>query len=80
MGKAIVATPTDGTKEVIVDEKNGMVIPFERPQALADAIVRLHGDEALCKEYGKQARKVVALRFNAQRVSDAVAAIYMKNT
>ena len=78
MGKAIVATPTDGTKEVIEDGKNGVVIPFEQPQALADAIVRLNEDEALCKEYGRQARQVVAQRFNAQRVSDAVAAIYMK--
>ena len=79
MGKAIVATPTDGTKEVIEDGKNGVVIPFEQPQALADAIVRLNEDEALCKEYGRQARQVVAQRFNAQRVSDAVAAIYMKH-
>ena len=78
MGKAIVATPTDGTKEVIEDGKNGVVIPFEQPQALADAIVRLNEDEALYKEYGQQARQVVAQRFNAQRVSDAVAAIYMK--
>lgn len=78
MGKAIVATPTDGTKEVIEDGKNGVVIPFEQPQVLADAIVRLKEDEALYKEYGQQARQVVARRFNAQRVSDAVAAIYMK--
>ena len=77
MGKAIVATPTDGTKEVISHGQNGLVIPFEQPQALADEIVRLHNNTMLCNHYGQQARQMVSERFNAQRVSDAVAAIYL---
>ena len=76
MGKAIVATPTDGTKEVIADEDNGLIIPFGQPQALADAVLRLHDDHALYEQCGSKARQVVAQRFDAQRVSDAVAEIY----
>ena len=76
MGKAIVATPTDGTKEVITHEHNGLVIPYEQPQALADAILRFREDEALYNACGQQAHEVVAQRFNAQRVSDTVADIY----
>ena len=76
MGKAIVATPTDGTKEVIEDGKNGLVIPYERPLALADAIIRLNEDEDLYKTCGQQAHDVVAQRFNTQRVSDAVSEVY----
>ena len=79
MGKAIVATPTDGTKEVIEDGKNGVVIPFEQPQALSNAIIRLHDDIVLFQQCGVEASKVVAQRFNAQRVADAVAAIYEKH-
>ena len=79
MGKAIVATPTDGTKEVIEDGKNGVVIPFEQPQALSDAIIRLHDDNVLFQQCGVEASRVVAWRFNAQRVADAVAAIYEKH-
>ena len=76
MGKAIVATPTDGTREVIVDEHNGLVIPFEQPEALAEAIIRLNEDETLYNSCSQHARMVVEERFNAQRVSDAVAMIY----
>ena len=76
MGKAIVATPTDGTKEVITHEQNGLVIPYEQPQALADAILRFREDEDLYNACGQQAHEVVAQRFNAQRVSDTVADIY----
>jgi glycosyltransferase involved in cell wall biosynthesis len=76
MGKAIVATPTDGTREVIVDEQNGLVIPFEQPKALAEAIIRLNEDETLYNSCSQHARMVVEERFNAQRVSDAVAMIY----
>lgn len=76
MGKAIVATPTDGTKEVIVHEKNGLVIPYEQPRALAEAIIRFCNDEILFQQCGVEASRVVAQRFNAQRVADAVAVVY----
>ena len=76
MGKAIVATPTDGTKEVIVHEENGLVIPYNNPNALADAIIRLYEDHELYHQCGQHARQLVAQRFNAQRVADAVVHIY----
>ena len=76
MGKAIVATPTDGTKEVITHEDNGLVIPYSQPQALADAILRFYEDHNLYEHCGNRAHALVAQRFNAQRVSDAVGQIY----
>ncbi len=76
MGKAIVATPTDGTKEVIFDEDNGLLIPYSQPQTLADAILRLYTDKTLYNQCGQHARQFVVERFNAERVSSAVAEIY----
>jgi len=76
MGKAIVATPTDGTKEVITHEDNGLVIPYSQPQALAEAILRFDDDHTLYEQCGNRAHALVAQRFNAQRVSDAVGNIY----
>ena len=78
MGKAIVATPTDGTKEVITHEDDGLLIPFSQPQALADALTRLRKDFVLCKQCGEHARQLVAQRFDAQRVSDVVSDIYLQ--
>ena len=76
MGKTIVATPTDGTKEVIFDEDDGLLIPYSQPQALTDAIFRLYTDKTLYNQCGQHARQLVAERFNAERVSAAVAEIY----
>ena len=76
MGIAIVATPTDGTKEVITHEDNGLLIPYSQPQALADAILRFFDDSSLYEQCGRHAHQLVADRFNAERVSAAVAEIY----
>jgi glycosyltransferase involved in cell wall biosynthesis len=76
MGKAIVATPTDGTKEVILDEDDGLLIPYCQPETLANAILRLYNDRTLYNQCGQHARQLVTERFNAERVSTAVAEIY----
>lgn len=76
MRKAVIATPTDGTKELISDSSNGILIPFNNPQALADAIIRLLEDDALRKTCEQNARQLVGKRFNAQRVANAVQMIY----
>ena len=78
MGKAIVATPTDGTKEVITHEDAGLLISYNQPQALSNAIIRLYEDSVLRKQCGIHARQLVAQRFNAQRVSDVVSDIYLQ--
>lgn len=76
MGLPIIATPTDGTREVIKNEENGLIVPFASPSHIAEAIARLKADTALRKKCGQNARLLVAERFNAQRVADAVVSIY----
>lgn len=78
MGKAIVATQTDGTKEVIIHEDDGLLIPFSQPQALADALIRFREAPVLCKQCGVHARQLVTQSYDAQRVSDVVADIYQQ--
>ena len=78
MGKAIVATPTDGTKEVITHEDNGLVIPFERPVALAESVIRYCDDHALYERCCSNARQLVARRFDARRVSEMVSDLYQR--
>ncbi len=76
MGKAIIATPTDGTKELIKDGMNGLVVPFNAPQETAQAVLRLMNDNALCTRCGQEARLLVSKRFNAERVARSVERIY----
>ena len=78
MQKAIIATPTDGTKELLVQEQNGIIIPFNDPMALADAILSFVDNQPLKMRCEKNAHLLVYERFNAQRVAEAVQMIYSK--
>ena len=76
MGKAIVATPTDGTRELIADRENGLVVPFNDAARLADTILELGCDPQLFSHCSIGARALVAERFDARRVADSVMRIY----
>lgn len=78
MRKAIIATPTDGTKEVLGHEENGLLIPFDDTSALANAIDVFYEDRVLKERCAIQARLLVAECFNASRVAESVYAIYLK--
>ena len=77
MGKAIIATPTDGTSELIRNEENGIVVPFNDVHALGQAMLRLANSPKDCIQYGTAARCLVETRFNAQRVAEKVTKIYL---
>lgn len=76
MRKAIIATPTDGTKEVLRHEENGLLISFDDNSTLADSILRLYNDSSLMKKCSDSAHHFVSERFNAKRVADSVMSIY----
>lgn len=78
MRKAIIATPTDGTKEIIDHQRNGLIVPFNDISALSNAIDVLFRDIGLREKCALQARKYVSERFNAKRVAESVLAIYLE--
>ena len=78
MQKAIIATPTDGTKEVLRHEENGLLIPLNDKTTLADSICRLYHNSSLKKKCSESARYFVSERFNARRVADSVMSIYYR--
>ena len=76
MRKAIIATPTDGTCELIHNDENGIVVPFNDVHSLANAMNALAISEERCKRYGLSARSLIENRFNAERVAEMVTQIY----
>ena len=78
MGKAVVATPTDGTREVIRHEENGLTVPFGDADGLCQAILRLAADAALRQRCGQAAVSLVCQRFNAQTTADRTLQVYRK--
>ena len=78
MGKAVVATPVDGTKEVVKDGFSGILVPQQSPTKLAEAIIYLHENKDRIKVYGENARKQIELKFEVKRMAREVEAVYTK--
>lgn len=76
MKKALVVTPTDGTKEIIKANQNGIIVDFNKPASLAKAYLHYCHHPELMTLYGDNAQKIIRNRFDSQRVSNEVANIY----
>lgn len=76
MGKALVVTPTDGTRELIIPEENGKLVPFSSPEKLASSYLEYFDHPEQILLYGSACRQLVEHRFDSQRVSDEVTRIY----
>ena len=78
MKKAIVASPVDGTKEAIVDNENGILVPEGDSTAIANAILRLHKDKKLREKFGENAYEFAKKQFDVHRMAWEVEKIYNK--
>ncbi len=59
----IIATNSAGTPDIIQDDVNGLLVPPQNVEALADAILRLYSDHDLSMKIAMQARKDVEEKF-----------------
>ncbi|MCC6651015.1 MAG: glycosyltransferase family 4 protein [Candidatus Eisenbacteria bacterium] len=55
--RPVVATPCAGTRDLLVDGVNGLVIPPDDPAALTAALRRLGGDATFAAALGAEARR-----------------------
>ena len=55
--KPIVATNVGGNAEIVEDERNGLLVPSDRPEALAKAILEILTDKAKARQMGEVGRK-----------------------
>jgi glycosyltransferase involved in cell wall biosynthesis len=76
VGTPVVATASGGNVEAIVDGRNGLLVPPEDAEALADACLALIADPARCARLATSARADAQARFGEQRHADAVMAVY----
>ncbi|MBJ7520968.1 MAG: glycosyltransferase family 4 protein [Solirubrobacteraceae bacterium] len=67
LGIPVVTTPIAGIPEAVIDERSGLLVPPDDPDALADAIERVLGDAALRDRLAAGAREVIAERFDVER-------------
>jgi len=57
-GSAVIGTDVSGIREVLLHEKNGLLVKKDR-NSLRSAILRLMSDESLCRLIGHQARRQI---------------------
>ncbi|WP_158795387.1 glycosyltransferase family 4 protein [Pedobacter sp. L105] len=76
MRKAIIATAIDGTKDLVTDKVNGLLISTSNPDQLAEAIISLAKDEKLRADMGKAAGELIKSNFNIETMTRKVEAVY----
>lgn len=78
MRKAVIGTRVDGTREVLQDGVNGLMVEPGDVDALSAAIVRLATDRGLRESLRVQAAETVHNRFNAAVMTKEIENIYTK--
>lgn len=68
-GKAVIATRVGGIPEFVTDSSNGLLVPPEDSDALADRIQLLLDDETLRHRLGRNALETVESRYDRRIVS-----------
>jgi glycosyltransferase involved in cell wall biosynthesis len=75
-GAPVVATGVSGIPELVEDEVNGLLVPPDDPEALADALLRLHADPALAARLGAAGRDAVRERFDGDRLAGRLTGLF----
>jgi L-malate glycosyltransferase len=75
-GAAIVATTTEGAKEILRDGETGLLTPVQEPLALAEAVSRFLRDENLRAACGKKAREYAGENFSLERMIEETEKVY----
>lgn len=78
MGKPIVATGVDGTREILNDGENGLLIAPNDPTQLSEKLTLLKQNAALRKKLSENAFRTITEEFNAAKMTADVEQIYLK--
>ncbi len=77
-GVPLVASEVGGTRDLVEDGENGLLVPPEDPRALADAIQRVYEDGQLRKVLAENGRRTLKTRFNIDQTYQALLALYAR--
>jgi len=75
-GTAVVATATEGAKEVIEDQKTGLLVPIGDVERVAGSVITLLSDPEQRKTIATQSAQSAAKKFSLTRMVDEVLTAY----
>jgi len=73
--KPCVATEVTGTVDILKNEENGLLVPSNQPDAMANAILRMIKDPALARRLAHEAKRTV-LEFDIKKTVDKIQSLY----
>jgi glycosyltransferase involved in cell wall biosynthesis len=76
--RAVVATSTEGAREIIAPENSGLLVAVGDYQALAASVLRLLEDEEERERLGALACEHARSRFSLDRMTDATEQVYFE--
>jgi glycosyltransferase involved in cell wall biosynthesis len=75
-GTAVVATETDGAREIIQPRETGFMVPISDVDKLAEAVMLLLNDKNLRARLGTAAQQDASIRFSLERMIGETEEIY----
>lgn len=75
-GRPVVTTDAPGCREVVRPDETGLLVPPGEVEALAGALARLAGDEALRRAMGEKGRRFIEATFSERLVVTQTMALY----
>ena len=76
MGKPVVATDCNGSKELVLEGETGFLVPPQHPDALADRIAYLLDNPAEAQRMGDAGRRHIEEHFSLKTMVDKTVDIY----
>lgn len=76
LGKPVVATRVDGTREVVVEDETGILVPAREPKALAEAVLELLLNAEKRLQMGEKARVHAREHFSLDQQVKVTASYY----
>lgn len=75
-GRPLIATDVPGCREVVRPGETGLLVPFNEPTSLANAIRQLADLPSLRQRYGAAASRLAVEKFSARAIGDQIVQLY----
>jgi glycosyltransferase involved in cell wall biosynthesis len=80
MGKPVIGTLSGCTPEIIHDGVNGILVPVQSPECIAEAVKKIATNRKYAQELGFNARKRVVEEFSVTNCIKRVQEVYLQNS
>lgn len=78
MGKAVIASDVDGTREAVTDGENGVLVPAKNSETLAAAIVNLAKDKTFREQLQQRAMDTIRSKYTVSGMTRQIEKIYQQ--